>query len=165
MSALNVNNVGHDEWLTPKYITDALGPFDLDPCSPINRPWATARTHLTILDDGLLTPWNDGIVWMNPPYGRETPKWIRKMREHNNGIALIFARTDTKMWFDDVFPYAKSLLFIQKRIKFFNVDGTEAPSSGGAPSVIVAYGDEANACLLSASISKSIKGQFIQLNK
>ena len=29
---------GKDEWLTPKEITDSLGPFDLDPCSPVKRP-------------------------------------------------------------------------------------------------------------------------------
>jgi len=31
-----------DEWLTPPDIIKALGPFDLDPCAPIVRPWPTA---------------------------------------------------------------------------------------------------------------------------
>ena len=31
-----------DEWLTTPYIIAALGHFDLDPCSPIHRPWSTA---------------------------------------------------------------------------------------------------------------------------
>ena len=35
----------NDEWLTPPYIIEALGRFDLDPCSPINRPWDTATIH------------------------------------------------------------------------------------------------------------------------
>lgn len=35
-------NGGHDEWLTPPEILLALGPFDLDPCAPIVRPWETA---------------------------------------------------------------------------------------------------------------------------
>lgn len=39
---------GTDEWLTPKWLVDRLGPFDLDPCSPINRPWATAARHFTV---------------------------------------------------------------------------------------------------------------------
>ena len=42
-----------DEWLTSLDIVRDLGEFDLDPCSPINRPWDTARRHLTIQDDGL----------------------------------------------------------------------------------------------------------------
>lgn len=28
-----------DEWLTPPHILRALGPFDLDTCAPVNRPW------------------------------------------------------------------------------------------------------------------------------
>ena len=28
---------GKEEWLTPPEIVAAFGPFDLDPCSPINR--------------------------------------------------------------------------------------------------------------------------------
>ena len=47
----NFNTVtdGNDEWLTPRYITDTLGPFDLDPCSPGDRrPWDTATYHLDI---------------------------------------------------------------------------------------------------------------------
>ena len=61
---------GKDEWLTPPPILQALGEFDLDPCSPINRPWDTANNHLTINDNGLSQTWG-GIstrVWCNPPY-------------------------------------------------------------------------------------------------
>lgn len=57
---------GKDEWLTPPEIITALGPFDLDPCSPVNRPWATANNHYTILDDGYNKKWF-GRVWCNPP--------------------------------------------------------------------------------------------------
>jgi hypothetical protein len=97
MSNKNFNTVtdGHDEWLTPKYITDTLGPFDLDPCSPGDRrPWDTATYHLDESDNGLAAPWF-GKVWCNPPYGRETFKWLSKLADHGNGIALVFARTET----------------------------------------------------------------------
>lgn len=46
-----------DEWLTPPSIIRSLGEFDLDPCSPINRPWDTAKQHYTVNDNGLLLPW------------------------------------------------------------------------------------------------------------
>ena len=81
-----------DEWLTPPKIITDLGPFDLDPCSPINRPWPTAKMHFTIEDDGLRLPWH-GRVWMNPPYGPHTGMWLSKLADHRNGVALIFART------------------------------------------------------------------------
>lgn len=41
---------GKDEWLTPPEIIKALGPFDLDPCAPINRPWSTVTQHYTITE-------------------------------------------------------------------------------------------------------------------
>lgn len=40
---------GKDEWLTPPYIIDSLGVFDLDPCSPINRPWDTKADAILFL--------------------------------------------------------------------------------------------------------------------
>ena len=73
----------------------ALGPFDLDPCSPILRPWDTAKYHYTVSDNGFIKEWF-GRVWLNPPYGRGMYEWMNKLAAHGNGIGLIFARTDTK---------------------------------------------------------------------
>lgn len=42
-----------DEWLTPPGIIEALGPFDLDPCSPDDPPWVIARKWYTREQDGL----------------------------------------------------------------------------------------------------------------
>ena len=46
-----------DEWLTPPEIIKALGPFDLDPCAPVVRPWDTAKIHYTTTDNGLQREW------------------------------------------------------------------------------------------------------------
>ncbi|AFQ14632.1 DNA N-6-adenine-methyltransferase [Bacillus thuringiensis] len=147
-----------DEWLTPKYITDSLGVFDLDPCSPINRPWSTAKKHYTILDDGLSKDW-EGRVWCNPPYGRETVKWLNKLKDHGNGIALIFARTETKMFFESVWSKANAIFFFEGRLTFHHVDGTKAKANGGAPSVLVIYG-ESNIEYVKES---GLKGKLIKL--
>lgn len=130
-----------DEWLTPPYIVDALAPFDLDPCAPVNRPWNTAWNHYTVEDDGLSKEWH-GFVWCNPPYGTQTGLWLEKMAKHNRGIALVFARTDTKMFHEQIFGKATSVFFIKGRLKFYSVEGREADSAG-APSCLVAYGYEA----------------------
>ena len=137
----NFNTVtsGHDEWLTPKYITDSLGPFDLDPCSPGNRrPWDTAKKHLDESDNGLVSDW-EGRVWCNPPYGRETFKWLSKLAKHGNGIALIFARTETKGFHSEVWGKADAVFFFKGRLRFCYVDGTEADVAN-APSCLIAYG-------------------------
>src|SRR5512146_958916 len=105
----------HDEskeWYTPRHIFQALHmEFDLDPCSPGGRivPWIPARRHLTLREDGLVAPW-DGQVWMNPPYGMDTPKWFERLARHGLGIGLVFSRTDTQ-WFHDWMPYCDAVCF------------------------------------------------------
>lgn len=86
-----------NEWLTPPEVLSALGEFDLDPCSPVSHPWDTARSHYTVEDDGLSQEWF-GRVWLNPPYGQSTGRWLHRLSLHGNGIALIFARTETAMF-------------------------------------------------------------------
>lgn len=148
---------GKDEWLTPPELIKELGKFDLDPCSPINRIWDTAERHYTKLDDGLKMQW-EGRVWCNPPYGQQTAAWLRKCAEHGNAIALTFARTETKMFFDWVWYHAHALLFIKGRLKFYHATG-EQGDSAGAPSVLIAYGEE-NARALAKS---AIKGCVVRL--
>lgn len=151
---------GKDEWLTPPRILDLLGPFDLDPCAPIQRPWPMAVHHYTIEDNGLAKPWF-GRVWCNPPYGRETDRWLARCVEHGNAIALVFARTETEMFFERVWSAADALLFIRGRLHFHHVTGERAAANSGAPSVLVAYGKN-NAEALRVS---GIEGQFVPLRR
>ncbi len=130
---------GHPEWLTPREIVEALGPFDLDPCAPTVRPWPTAARHLTIEDDGFAAPWV-GRVWLNPPYGGEEWRWVERLRAHGDGIALIFARTETIGFFSHVWGHADAMLFLQRRISFCDTSG-KTVTGGVAPSVFVAYGE------------------------
>ena len=150
------NKAGKDEWLTPPILIKHLGEFDLDPCSPINRPWDTAKNHYTKLDDGLAQNWQ-GRVFCNPPYGDKTKDWLLKCAEHGNCIALTFARTGTRMFFESVWDKATAVLFIKGRLKFYHVTG-EQGDSAGAPSVLIAYGEE-NAELLRNS---GIAGKFLR---
>ena len=137
MKDFNIRTKGHDEWLTPPEIIRSLGTFDLDPCDPINKPWPTASKHYTIKDDGFNLPWF-GRVWLNPPYGRETFRWVRKLAAHGSGIALIFARTETKGYHDYVWNKAHSIFFFKGRLSFYYVTG-EKGMTAPAPSCLVAY--------------------------
>ena len=133
---------GDTTWFAPPEIVKALGFFDLDPCTHIDRPWDTAKTHLTIQDNGLLLPW-EGRVWMNPPYTRdEIGLWFKKLVEHGDGCALVFNRSDTEWFQNYVLPSATSILYKRGRIHFHYLDGTRARFNSGAPSVIIAYGDQ-----------------------
>lgn len=141
MSSHQSTRMKNDEWLTPPEIVRACGEFDLDPCAPVVRPWDTARQHFTKNDDGLAQTWS-GRVWCNPPFGREAIKWLRRMAEHGNGIALIPARTETVMFYETVWAAADAVLFIKGRPHFHYVDGQRAAANSGAPICLVAYGLE-----------------------
>ncbi len=145
------------EWLTPPELVKKLGDFDLDPCTPVNPPFTHAKSNYTIEDDGLSKKWV-GRVYMNPPYGKGMEFWIEKLKQHGNGIALIFARTETKCFFNHIWDDADAILFVKGRIKFYDLTG-EQKGSAGAPSIFIAYGKE-NAKILERA---NIPGKFIQL--
>ena len=147
---------GTEQWLTPPSIIKALGEFDLDPCSPVNRPWPTAKHHYTMYDNGLVKEWI-GRVWLNPPYGVEAVRWMRRMKTHNNGIALIPARTETRMYFECVWGVARAMLFVKGRMRFYMVNGKPAKGAGPAPMVLIAYG-QSNADALAGC---GIAGHFV----
>lgn len=133
-----------NDWITPRWITDSLGRFDLDPCVSVNQPWPTAEFGYTVVEDGLLQPWF-GRVWLNPPYGKDIWRWCKKMAEHNYGLMLIFARTDTKWFHNFVAPYTSGILLLNGRVRFHSTRGglftrLGGGSSGGAPSMICSYG-------------------------
>lgn len=127
-------------WLTPPEIIEALGPFDLDPCAaPEPRPWPTAARHITLPEDGLRAEW-EGRVWCNPPFGSHTAAWLARMAGHGNGIALTFARTDTRMFRQHVWPHTSGVLFLHGRPHFYLPDGTRAKGNSGGPICLIAYG-------------------------
>ena len=123
--------------ITPKWIIDKLGPFDLDPCAADPRPWNCARFNYS--RDGLTLPW-EKRVWLNPPFDRyDVGNWIRRLAEHGDGTALLHARTETE-WFEPIWEHALAILFMADRIKFYRPDGSEQPANSGAPPVLVAFG-------------------------
>lgn len=133
-----------DTWLTPKEVIDALGPFDLDPCAaPTPRPWDCAVTNYIEEDDGLNRYWpKSEFVFCNPPYNRTTGQFgafLAKLSGQGNGIAFIFARTETKV-FQSAANMADVIFFPEGRYKFCLPDGTPAKGNAGAPSVFLGYG-------------------------
>ena len=128
-----------DIYLTPPAIVRAVGPFDLDPCCPPAMPWQTAHRMISLPQDGMAMPW-EGRVWLNPPFGREAAKWLEKLAHHGNGIALVPARTETRMFYSWVWPFASAVCFLRGRPHFHYADGTRASANSGAPIALVAYG-------------------------
>lgn len=166
MGAHQVHGRGERIWLTPPSIIAALGPFDLDPCYSEPRPWPTAAEHYG--PDaagglgGLHAPWR-GLVWCNPPYDAEAARWLERCADHGDAIALVFARTETAAFHAHVWRRATALLFLEGRLHFHHADGRRAAHNGGAPSVLVAYGERAAARLTSAMARGQIGGHLVRL--
>lgn len=70
-----------DLWATPKDFFDQLDAefnFTLDACAlPEN---AKCKAYYTPEQDGLAQPW-EGVVWCNPPYGRQIGQWVKKAHD------------------------------------------------------------------------------------
>ncbi len=129
-----------DLWATPQEFFDRLNAvhgFTLDACA--NPDNAKCDRYFTKEQDGLTQSW-DGVVWMNPPYGREIGHWMRKAYEASQQgatvVYLVPARTDTRWWHD--YAIKGSIEFIRGRLKFGG-HKTNAPF----PSAVVVFRPEA----------------------
>mgnify|MGYP002410489307 CR=1 FL=1 len=125
-------------WETPQNLFDKLDSefhFTLDVCA--TKETAKCKNYYTPEIDGLKQDWQ-GIVYMNPPYGRKLLKlWIKKAYEESlkgiTVICLIPARTDT-LYFHNYCMKAKEIRFIKGRLKFV---GAKDPAP--FPSAIIVF--------------------------
>ncbi len=115
------------DWKTPKAVYQVLDGefnFDHDPCP---TKWQV---------DGLKSDWG-GVNFVNPPYGKEIPKWIKKgYEEWQKGKTVVFlipSRTDTRWWHDYCMK-ATEIRFIRGRLKF-----DDQENSAPFPSAIVIF--------------------------
>lgn len=126
-------------WETPQDFFDKLNKefnFTLDVCAiPEN---AKCENFYTPEMDGLNQPWN-GVVWCNPPYGRQIGNWVRRAlfasAVGNTVVMLLPARTDTK-WLHEYIYGRKNveIRFIRGRLKFGG-----SKNSAPFPSMVVVF--------------------------
>ena len=115
------------DWATPKWLFDILNDiynFTLDPCA--TKHTAKCKKYYTKEQDGLSKSWKGERVFVNPPFGREIKKWIKKGYEESIDsntlvVFLIPARTDTSYFHDYIYNKAK-IVFLRGRIKFGGSD-------------------------------------------
>lgn len=110
-------------WATPRQWFDYLNlefSFTLDPCCTPET--AKCTKYFTPAENGLLQSWAEERVFMNPPFGREIPEWMRKAwREARDNHALVVclvpARVETRWWHETA-AKASDVRFPIGRINF-----------------------------------------------
>lgn len=130
-----------DLWATPQDFFDKQNEiygFTLDVCATADN--AKCPRYFTEADNGLAQPW-DGVVWMNPPYGRTIGQWMKKAYESSLAgatvVCLVPARTDTAWWHD--YAMKGQIEFIRGRLKFGS-----AKNSAPFPSALVVFKPKGN---------------------
>lgn len=125
-----------DLWPTPQELFDELNAefaFTLDVCATPDN--TKCQRFFSPVDDGLKQTWT-GTCWMNPPYGREIGRWMRKAYESAQAGALVVtlvpARTDTEWWHE--WASKGEVRFIRGRVRFGS-----AKASAPFPSAIVIF--------------------------
>lgn len=110
-----------NEWETPDLFYKELDEefhFTLDPCA--NNDNAKCSKYFTKEQNGLDQSWQGNTVFMNPPYGREIGKWVKKAWEESQKgstiVLLIPSRTDTHYWHD--YCLKGEVRFIRGRLYF-----------------------------------------------
>jgi phage N-6-adenine-methyltransferase len=141
-----------DDWETPDNLFNDLDKeftFTLDPCCFPHT--AKCSTYFTLKENGLVQDWR-GVVFMNPPYGRETGKWVSKaFEEASKGcivVCLIPSRTDTK-WWHSYCMRATEIRFLTRRLTFKG--GTNKATF---PSAVVIFTDQKTLC-------PTLKAQYV----
>ena len=128
------------EWRTPQELYDYLDgifSFTLDPCTSEDNPLGTPRFY-TPKEDGLKQSWEGEKAFLNPPYGREYPKWVKKAYEEvfegrcTLAVLLLPARTDTKAFHD--YCAKGEVWFLKGRLKF-----GDSENAAPFPSMIVLF--------------------------
>lgn len=133
-------------WETPQdFFEDLNKDYDFSFDLAASKDNSKCENFFCEEDDSLTKPWHElkGNLFLNPPYGRELKKWVKKAYEESlkktDGciVLLIPARTDTSYWHDFIFGKAQ-IKFLRGRLKF-ELNG-EAKDSAPFPSAIVIYG-------------------------
>lgn len=134
-------------WRSPEGFLDLVRQLDeigLDPATSADNP-VKAKAFFTPTQDGLAQSWlGHGLVYVNPPYGRALPLWVKKASlEAAKGAEIVMlctARTDTK-WFQDWILSAPAVCLWRGRLTFIDPDEPEKKQDPATfPSAVVYWG-------------------------
>lgn len=145
MTAGRRNTGTKKDWGTPPKYVEAVrrvfgGGIGLDPCSSRHSIVDAGRSIMPP-EDGLKDAWDEGTIYVNPPYGADRASgtriadWLARCSKAaaagSQVLALVPVATNTRHWKRHVFGSADAVCFLSDTRLRFLVDGREAGS--GAP--------------------------------
>jgi hypothetical protein len=139
---------GRDSWTTPRWLTELIGPVDLDPCG---NPRSTVQTPTSLClengDDGLCdevmyapgshyrgatgmvhVAGEDDRVFINCPYARgQVLRWVEHWR--NTRFIFLLRFDPSTKWFGELFPHSTHIWWPDRRINFEPPPGVKSSSN------------------------------------
>ncbi len=119
-----------DTWCTPKWLADALGHWEIDPCS-------NSRSHVQADERFDLSRGQDGLnalvagvyrVFINPPYSRgQVIRWVNAYK-HTRFCFLLRFDPSTE-WFDELMRHTAVVAVPNRRVNFEPPPGVESSSN------------------------------------
>lgn len=131
-----------DEWSSPpdvvRPLNEAIGGFDLDPCSGAEQSPFADETY-TEDDDGLAQEWF-GSVWVNPPYS-DMSSWVDKATAEAvcdgvETVVFLCKGDSSTQWWQTAAADATLITAIDGRLSF-----GDGENSAPFPSHIVVFGE------------------------
>lgn len=136
------------DWRTPENVLERVRRIDvigLDPCGGEGSTVGAISEFRLPTTDGLVTPWNGhGLVFVNPPYGREISTWVKRAAyfgwqggEACEVVLLVPARVGTNWWHENIAGAcpgreAAAVCFWHGRLKFVPAPGRPASKADTA---------------------------------
>lgn len=138
----NANRVltasGSSEWFTPPHVIARVrhtfrGTIDLDPCSCDEAQAVVGASSWHSLDtrgedsgarEVSWTPVRGRVsrVFVNPPYGHETSKWIARVVEPENRETILLVNNHThRKWFSLLWDHAAVICFPWRPLRFLTL--------------------------------------------
>ena len=147
--AIKTEGTAGDTWGTPQDVFNEIvsdffmEKYPFDPCPNHKRLLDGAITHLEEAKyDGLLEPWDDYNVFVNPPFSDIAP-WVEKAdkkRDPDQKVILLLPVRSDQPWFFNCSQEAE-LIFIRGRVNYVDINSTKK-SRASFPSMLMIFGPD-----------------------
>jgi phage N-6-adenine-methyltransferase len=159
--------MGNENWTTPQKFFDLWDRkfhFERDVCAA--RDNTKCRRFFTKQDDALAKLWT-GVCWMNPPYNRQTHRWVQKAYDCSQVgatvVCLLPASTDTS-WFH-TWCTRGHVVFVKGRLSFGGATNRRGEGRARFASLVVVFHPPRGTCPLCRNVDLKKMGSVSTIKR